>query len=268
MKLPENFSFSQQNLQDYLTCRYRFLLKYIRNLAWPAVESEPVLLQEARMELGQQFHRIVQQYFAGIDQNLLASTIQDEILSEWWLSFTSLNLIEFAGQKTAEKILTIPFSNHRLVAKYDLLIEQEGGKFTIYDWKTSQYLPSRPKLAKRMQTIVYPFVLQSTLSNLQKPDTSSYSIEMVYWFTAHPLEPVRFAYSSTQAKEDQDFLAGIINQICTNDEEWFTKTPEIDNCKFCRYRSLCERGISAGQIAPDEDMLLDESAFDIDFDSL
>jgi len=82
------------------------------------------MLQEARMELGQQFHRMVQQYFARIDENILASTIQDEMLAEWWQSFIAMKLIDLEGQKSAEKVLTIPFAGYRLVAKYDLLMER------------------------------------------------------------------------------------------------------------------------------------------------
>lgn len=267
MKLPENFSFSQQNLQDFLTCKYRFLLKYIRRLAWPSIESEPVMLQEARMELGQQFHRMVQQYFAGIDENILASTVQDVMLAEWWQSFIALKLIDLEGQKSAEKVLTVPFAEHRMVAKYDLLIENDGN-FTIYDWKTSQYLPSRLTLTKRMQSIIYPFVLHASLSAQKHLHPSGFSIEMIYWFAAHPAKPVHINYPKGQYAEDEEYLSEIINQICSNNEDWFVKTAEEENCKYCRYRSLCDRGIKAGFPDPDDGYLLDESAFDLDFDSL
>jgi len=267
MKLPENFSFSQQNLQDFLACKYRFLLKYIHRLAWPSIESEPVMLQEARMELGQQFHRMVQQYFARIDENILASTIQDEMLAEWWQSFIAMKLIDLEGQKSAEKVLTIPFAGHRLVAKYDLLMEKDG-IFTIYDWKTSLYLPSRLTLAKRMQSIIYPFVLHATLSAQKHLHPSGFSIDMIYWFAAHPTDPIHITYPQGQYAEDEEYLSEMINQISSNNEDWFIKTIDEENCKYCRYRSLCDRGTKAGIPETDEDFLLDESTFDLDFDAL
>ena len=47
--LPPGFQFSQRSLQDYVDCRRRFELRYLQNLAWPAVEAEPHLEQEKRL---------------------------------------------------------------------------------------------------------------------------------------------------------------------------------------------------------------------------
>ena len=44
--LPEGFRFSQSSLQDYVDCRRRFQLRYLQNLAWPALQSEPALENE------------------------------------------------------------------------------------------------------------------------------------------------------------------------------------------------------------------------------
>ena len=97
MKLPDHFSFSQYNLQDYVDCKFRFLLKHIHQLAWPAIESEPLLLQEARMELGQQFHRLIQQYFIGVEPGVLSNSIQTSELADWWQAFLSLKINEQPG---------------------------------------------------------------------------------------------------------------------------------------------------------------------------
>ena len=265
MRLPDNFSFSQHNLQDYVDCKYRFLQKYIRGIEWPAVESEPVVLQEIRMELGAQFHRLVQQYFAGIDPSALESTIQSDELVEWWQAFCTLKLIELPGDKSAEKILTIPVANNRLIAKYDLLINHGDGSYTIYDWKTSQHKPLPARMMDRLQSIVYPYVLQSSLTS--RNETASV-IEMIYWFPTHPTEPIEFTYSSQQLENDREYLMGLVNEITTNDEDWFTKTSQTKFCAYCRYRSLCDREIQAGQLQDAENLLDLDSVFDLDFDAL
>lgn len=268
MNLPDQFSFSQQNLQDYVDCKFRFLLKYVRGVVWPAVESEPVLLQEARMELGVQFHRLVQQYFAGIDQALLASTIQSTELSDWWQAFTSLKLNEFPGEKWAEKTLSIPFTDYRMIAKYDLLIQQADNVFIIFDWKTTTHPPSRARLLDRLQSIIYPYTLFSSLSHQYKDKLFDGNIEMVYWFPAHPADTIQFTYSAEQHADNQHYVMKLINEISSNKEEWFIKTHEEKMCTFCRYRSLCDRGISAGHLPDGDDPFAAESFFEIDFDAL
>ncbi len=268
MNLPENFSFSQQNLQDYSDCRYRFLLKYVHGIEWPAVESEPVLLQEARMELGQQFHRLVQQHFSGVDQSLLGASIQSPELGAWWQEFTTLDLTTFPGEKYAEKTISIPFNGYRLTAKYDLLVIEPGRKFTIYDWKTSAYLPKETNLLGRLQSIVYPYVLCKSITDHQEAKDMMEEIEMIYWFPAHPARPIRFQYSNDRFLQDGDLLTGLVNEIVENDEGWFNRTSDQSRCRYCNYRSHCGRGINAGVIEPGLDEFLDESAFDLDFNAL
>ncbi len=92
MLLPEHFTFTQQNLQDYLDCPYRFYLKEIRKLEWPAIESEPVREQEALMQLGTRFHLMCQQYFSGVPLSVLEKHTNEPLLAEWWQNFLSLNL--------------------------------------------------------------------------------------------------------------------------------------------------------------------------------
>ena len=49
-ELPGSFIFSQSSLQYYFDCPRRFQLRYIEHLAWPAVETEPVLENERRQQ--------------------------------------------------------------------------------------------------------------------------------------------------------------------------------------------------------------------------
>jgi hypothetical protein len=268
MNLPENLTFSQHNLQDYVDCRYRFYLKYVLGVEWPAIENEPILLQEARMELGNQFHRLVQQYFAGVDPGVLASTIDSDELSAWWQAFMALGLYDLPGDKQAEKLYSIPLADHRLVAKYDLLIRQTDGAYTIYDWKTSSRPPSQAILMNRLQSIVYPFVLQTWWSSRADQSATPANLEMIYWFPTQPAEPVQFTYSAAQLDNDRDYLQGIVNEITSSSEEWFEKTAEVKKCAFCRYRSLCDRGISAGNLSNADVSEDAENVFDLDFDAL
>jgi len=268
MRLPDDFSYSQQNLQDYSDCRFRFLLKYIKKLDWPAVESEPVVLQEARMELGQQFHRLVQQYFIGVDIETLSSSIHSPELAAWWEVFLALKLNETDGEKHAEKMLSVPINGQRLLAKYDLLIVNTPGRFTIYDWKTSVYQQSRQNLFTRLQSRVYPYVLRQSIENSPAGESGSPDIEMIYWFPSFPDTPYQFYYSPDRFEEDREFLHGLTDEILSLPEEGYSRTVNEKLCTYCRYRSLCDRGVAAGvltQGVEEEDV---DTEFNFDFDLL
>jgi hypothetical protein len=121
-----------------------------------------------------------------------------------------------------------------------------------------------------MQTRVYPFLLAalSAQSNSEFKLTPD-QIEMIYWYPAFPDSAVQFAYSNSQFLEDEKYLLAMIQEIEHLNESGFTKTENERLCSYCRYRSLCNRGISAGNRHDSDDLQTDdESAFDIDFDQI
>src|ERR1700690_4276177 len=132
-EFPVHFTFSQSSLQDYADCPRRFELRYIDQLSWPAVDSEPVVENERRQIEGQIFHRLVQQYLLGVPSANLAPMANTPNLVRWWNNFKK----EFVGlgELYPELTLSSPIGNHRLVAKYDLVAVQNN-QATLYDWKT------------------------------------------------------------------------------------------------------------------------------------
>lgn len=270
MILPDNFLFTQNNLQDYQDCPRRFYLRYLLKQDWPAVESEPVKEQEELILMGEKFHLMAQQYFAGIPQSVIEASIEDPILSEWWNRFIQLDILSMPGKKISETLFTIPFAGFRLGAKIDLLLCKENAGTIVYDWKTSQHKPRSKWLSERMQTRVYPLVISTLVNSHALPvSTSTEELEMIYWYPAFPEVPVIFDYSHQKFNEDQTILSSMINEIVHLDESGFTVTPVEKMCNFCRYRSLCSRGTAAGRLSDSDSPDLDpDSAFDIDFDQI
>jgi len=264
MLLPDSFVFTQQNLQDYTDCAYRFYLREILKLEWPAVESEPIREQEALMLLGTRFHLLCQQYFSGIPADVLTAQIAQPELAEWWQNFLKLDLHPEPGSFSVEKLSSIPFAGYRLAAKIDLLLKVDG-KIIIYDWKTSQHQPKRLNLLSRMQSKVYPLVA-SSLASAQ--NLAPEAVEMVYWYPAFPQAPIKFPYSSTQKDADQTELELLVAEITAKDEAGFIKTQNEKTCSFCRYRSLCNRGKEAGVSEMENDPVEVEDAFNFDFDAI
>lgn len=268
--LQPDFTFSQQNLQDYLDCPRRFHLRFVEHLAWPAVESEPVLEQERRMQLGHDFHLLVQQRLSGIPADVLSVSIQGEELQRWWMHFEALDLDLDHQKSYVEEALSVPFAGYRLLAKPDLLLIDAEGRIQIYDWKTSRSEPDRSRLLKRAQSIVYPFVVARCGSGLTgSGQADPGDISMTYWFPEYPALTVSFDYSSGRYSSDEQRLSGLISEISSLEgRDQFPKTDDIRMCKFCNYRSLCGRGDKAGSGGEDLQSASDEDIFNIDFESL
>jgi hypothetical protein len=261
MLIPDSFIFTQQNLQNYVDCNRRFYLLEVARLDWPAIESEPVREQEALIALGSKFHLLCQQYFNGIPVSDLQAQISDPDLETWWINFLKLGLSQQDPKLLPEKYLSIPFAGYRLAAKYDLILTNPDNSLVIYDWKTSKHQPNRKYMLDKMQSRVYPFVLTSlrTASTDFDPGT----ISMIYWYPEFPRTPIKFEYSQSQFLEDSEYISSLFEEITEKNEGDFKLTDDHKKCDFCRYRSLCNRGISAG-VNPSEESLPTANPFDFD----
>jgi len=268
MSLSSGFRFSQSSLQDFVDCKRRFQLRYIEKLAWPAIESEPVLQHELYMQRGRLFHQLAHQYLIGIPAERLGEMIADGQLMTWWQRF-----VEFAthiddqteiqiqnAQQFPEIALVAPLLEYQLQAKYDLILKTKGDTFIILDWKTNRVHPKRIQLAKRMQTRVYPFLLVKAGEHFNRGrEISPEAVSMVYWFTEYPDRPTIFTYNQSTFDDDQRFLQSTIAAVQALTADAFTKTREEHHCRFCNYRSLCDRGSEAGDFY-EQDMDLSTAA--------
>jgi hypothetical protein len=273
MSLPDNFQFSQGSLQDYVDCSRRFQLKYIQQLAWPAVDVEPARENEIYLQLGATFHRMVQQYLLGVPAEKLAPLAsQDVQLSKWWKNFT-LAIGKLVSSKNGnshpEISLSTPIGNFRLVGKYDLLVRSDRN-ITIFDWKTSRKHPKREWLASNLQTRVYPYLLTQAGAHLNEAKPiSPDQVEMVYWFANFPTAPLHFPYSQTQYADDEAYLTNLVEEIKLIGEEPAPLTENQKRCRYCVYRSLCNRGIEAGPMDEFESEATEDLlGFDLDFEQI
>jgi hypothetical protein len=225
------------------------------------------------MDLGQRFHRLVQQTFLGIPLESISASINDPELTAWWNQFlehTPVNSLPL--KRYPEYILQETFRDYRLTAKFDLIAIEPGGQGVILDWKTSVRKPSRAYLSHRMQTRVYPYLLAKAgdILNDGSPLEPS-NLQMIYWFTADPEKPEFFSYSSSQFDEDQNTIQALMDEILSLEEENFNPTQDERHCRFCVYRSYCDRGVTAGDLSQleDDDLLSDDlSGFELDFDQV
>ncbi len=257
--LPSDFVFTQANLQDFVECRRRFQLRYLWELAWPAIEAEPADDYEAHVRDGELFHRLVYQHQLGLDavrlQGIVAAAAQEgaEQLAAWWDNYLHAGPADLPEQRYPELILSAPLGNHRLLAKYDLVAVTPGVRAEIVDWKTGAHRPSRSVLAARLQTRVYRYVLVEASAHLNggqplRPE----QVAIRYWFTDFPHDQERFPYDAVQHEADRRYLTGLAAEIAAAGEDDFPLTDDLRRCRFCAYRSLCGRGAEAGHMAEAE----------------
>lgn len=273
MPISLSFLFSQSNLQDFVDCPRRFYLKHIRKLAWPSIESEPVLENEFLRLQGERFHKMIHQYFIGIPVEKISSLSADPILSSWWENFLSSLKGLLDPQNSMlhpELAVSTLHGGCRLIAKYDLLSIHSDGSFAIFDWKTYRKRPRRERLAQKLQTRLYPFILSSPPNPAH---TAPENLRLLYWYANFPAQPEIFTYSASQRQQDaadiSRLLSAIVHAADSGTEADFPLTANLDRCLYCVYRSLCDRGTQAGQ----EEELGDEADFDsglegFDFDQV
>ena len=210
---------------------------------------------------------MIHQYVLGLLPERLSSMIIDEDLSRWWRSYLESGPVGLPASRYPEVVLSAPVRDHRLVAKYDLIAVGPAQRAVIIDWKTYRKRPQREWLAARLQTRVYPYLLVRAGSHLIEGQSFLPELmEMVYWFANFPDNPERFSYSAAQCKEDEVHVSSLIEEIAGLGDEDFALTVQERRCRYCRYRSLCQRGVRAGRFEEAEEGIEPEDTLDISLD--
>lgn len=251
-------SFSQGKLQDYVDCPRRFQLRYLAQQPSPALIVDSPLELERLVQRGADFHRLVHQHLLGLDVARLEASIQDPQLAGWWRTYLEHPPAGLPQEVVRpEVVLAAPLPGEagaRLVARFDLLAAEPGRRLVIVDWKTAGRLPDRSRLEERLQTRVYRYLAVeagAAFNGGRRPEPEQ--VEMVYWFAAHGGHTERFAYDSAQHTAGGEYLAGVAAEIAARQEPIWPLTPDRRQCRFCNYRSLCERGVKAGVLENLED---------------
>jgi len=264
------FLFSASMLQDYQDCQRRFELKYVLKQTWPSIPMAPIQEYELHMLRGRQFHFLIHQYFAGIPPAKIKSAVNDDTLLKWFNLFLS-HFNKFPFKDIHSEIrLSANLGNHTIVAIYDLVAQLKSGQIEIYDWKTSLHKPNPDIYHSKMQSSIYPYVLMENLKFLfPNVDTNQFQkISMIYWFPEFPNAAVCMDYEDVNHTENSELLTALLDQIeekITGSQ--FPMTLDKNLCKFCQFRSLCNRGVHAGSYQKKEMDHIDCEIF-IDFDAL
>ncbi len=270
-ELPANFTFNQNNLQDFVDCPRRFELRHLLRQPWPAIQSEPAQENELRILRGQRFHQMVHQHQLGLPADKIGpQAAGDELLQDWWGNYLASPPTPLPEQRYPEFSLRCNAGGHPFLAKFDLLCIEPGQKVLIVDWKTGIKKAPRSRLRQRIQTRLYPWMAVKAAQHLNGGSpVQPEQVEMIYWFTAEPLYPEIFSYSAKQYSQDGQELARLAAEVEHDLASGFPLTSDEHKCMFCNYRSLCERGERAGTDISDEELSdTGLTELDLDFDQI
>jgi hypothetical protein len=265
--LPETFRFSQHSLQDYVDCARRFQLRYVLMQPWPALITGSPLAYERQLQRSADFHRLAHQHALGLDAALLASTIEDPELAGWWQTYVDHPPSDLPeGLHRAEVLLSAPLAGYRLVAKFDLLAAEPGRRLVIVDWKGTVKLPSRAAMARRLQTQVYRYLaVEAGSAFFDDKAPAPEQVEMVYWYAAHGGATIKFPYDEREHQQASSRLARLVDDIVARRAPIWPLADDLRLCRFCNYRSLCERNVRPGFLEELEDELEPvEAAIDLE----
>ena len=85
------------------------------------------------------------------------------------------------------------------------------------------------------------------LVELQSIDTKSSQIESA--LREVPLKIEELDNDLNRYEQDVALIEELITKVASTPEEAFIKTEQIERCRFCLYRSLCDRGDVAEAMA-------------------
>ena len=169
--------------------------------------------------------------------------------------------------RSPEISLAAQLGGFRLIGKFDLLVNHLPEKITIIDWKTSRKATRRERQAARIQTQLYPYLLvQSGNRWNQGKALQPEQVEMLYWYAVEPDRWQRFNFDARQFEKNQVMLSTLVHEIAQLPDDEFFMTTHEDRCRYCVYRSLCDRGIAAGQFDDQEAEADVMDLGDIEFD--
>jgi hypothetical protein len=276
----EGLVFSQSSLQAFDDCARRFWLAYVERLAWPAPEASPVGEHELLMRTGSYFHRLVERTENGVPAEIERTALPDP-LDDWFDAYLRHRPRDLPTDFVrTEYLLSTPFvlppkagqpqPPTTLVAKFDLLAHASDGRTIIVDWKTSRKRTDDAILRRRLQTIVFLFVLVEASAGLPWGPIEPEQVEMRYWFTAAPTQPSIIRYDTHQHATNRQRIESLITTIYSgrtqSDFPMAEDTPQnrARYCNYCVYRSHCGRGITAGSL---DDAIDSEELFTPEADS-
>jgi CRISPR/Cas system-associated exonuclease Cas4 (RecB family) len=228
---------SRNKVATFTSCRRRFQLRYLQQLAWPAPPAAK--RDEKARALGERFHQLLHRHFLGLP--LDEEVTGDKTLHRWWEAFQAHPPSLLPGRRYPEFTLTVPAAPYLLTGRFDLLIVSPQGAH-VYDWKTEAKPRPQEELRHDLQTRFYLALLVVGSAALGQ-SLSPGQVGMSYWYVNAPQATVTIQYDEAWHAANWADLQKTIREIAVleNAGTQWPLTDDISHCAQCLYQVCCGR---------------------------
>lgn len=235
VRKQKNFYYSQNSLNTFLRCPLKFKYKYMEGIQWKRDEAE----YYENMSLGLDFHLLAERYFTEIPCHIPSEIAHEEQLSSWMNRLKRTVPLEAGNRYLPEYEIRMAKGHLRLQAKYDLLLLKPEGTIEIWDWKTEEREITMKEAEKKIQTMVYLYVLAENAEPLLQRKPVDGNIKMIYW-QPHIGKRLEIYYN----REKHLYNEKKINEILEKLEEYdfsnfLLSKGHGQNCSYCEFKNLC-----------------------------
>lgn len=231
LKDKKYFYFTQNSLNTFKNCPFKFKKKYIDNIKWQEEDSG---LNLEHIELGTDFHKIAERYFMKIP-TYEESFRDNEVLFLAYKNLVNKFPLNLKFNYYPEYSIRYSDKDIRLQANIDLIIIKENS-IEIWDWKTNANTNSK-KYIESLQTKIYMMVVKKCCKNIFGRDFSE--IKMTYFSPENNLEIGSITYSDEKYKKDEKYICNLIEKIYNFNWDEFNRDKFKSQCKFCEFNLFC-----------------------------
>ena len=227
------FTYSQNSLNTYKSCPFKFKYKYIDNINWKYDDVESREYYDS-LKSGREFHLLCERYFS----NIPLGNCNNKEFNNWMNKIKDILPIK-EDTYLPEYDMRLNFYNRNIIAKVDL-VEIKKDKINLWDWKTENREITYKNALNRMQTVVYMFLAEEIIRKNFYPNYQIESISMNYYQPALGNKPITITYNEKLHEENKIKILNLIDSIESTD---FNNENEInknkDHCKYCEFNKLC-----------------------------
>lgn len=228
------FTYSQNSLNTYKSCPFKFKYKYIDNINWKHDDLSSREYYDS-LKHGRDFHLLCERYFSSIP----IGKCEDKNFNKWINKIKDLLPIKEENIYLPEYEMNLNLNGRKIVAKIDLVIIQKD-KISLWDWKTENREITYKNAFNRIQSIVYMFLAEEVIRKNFYCDYKIESINMNYYQPALENKPVTIYYNKKLYEENKKIILNIIDDIENADfynENSINKNK--NHCKYCEFNKLC-----------------------------
>jgi hypothetical protein len=243
--IKESINFTQQSLKTFISCPYKFWLKYNEGIIlkrFPSVEAMN------KIQLGNQFHLLSNRYFLNIDTGVEYISDDMAILKKWMDNLKrkfpiDKNFMYLPEYKLKTDISTKDLENRFcLEANFDLIVKNNN-ELRIWDWKTGNVKKEIESWNNDFQTIVYLFTIGEAVNN-KISGFEEYQLEnirMNYWKPESDGNLANIIYNKEKHEKYRKCLVDLLENIVKFNYSKFDMHCEMKHCKDCEFFAICSK---------------------------